>query len=141
MKSKKCYNGMSNNKCQEILKFIKMNPGCNVKYISITLNIPYSTVKYYVDLCSNEKMIKRCYTSKFIKLYDKDYSSNKIINTIPKEDYIINKLKNNQLYTQKEIIILTKFPQSTVCRLLKDLINNSIISTTINDNKIKYYIK
>lgn len=130
---------------KRILQFVHNNPGAHYLEIRRHLQLANGTSAYHLNVLQkegflwseNEGLTKRFYPTGLKKFKPKKHSKS--------QKQILHILSEHRDLTQKEIVMLSDLPQSTVSRNLKTLEGeNAVVSTLLKHNgdkpKITYNI-
>ena len=120
-----------------ILEFIHHNPGAHYYEIKTKLGIANGTLSYNLGQLLEQGLIieSKTYKGKRPKrqFYPAEDDSKDFPKFNKKEGVLLKLIIEQPGITQKEIITATKYPQSTVSRLLKKLRTSGLISSDYDD--------
>lgn len=135
-------NVFNNSLRANIYQFICNNPGSCICDIRNHFNIANGTIYYHLKILFRNRDIISGYNGRNKLLFPEGYNICSESLLTPKEKHIMDVIANNKELIQKDIVIKTGYPQSTVSRILQRLrIKNYVIGKFDKNGNRKYYIR
>ena len=132
--------GVLENKIRKkIHDFINKNPGKTFSQIMNELDIQKSKVQYHLKILMEFKLIIGYRSGQYKRFFNKNIKPNVREVLHPKKLKILKAIDDNEELVQVEIIEITKIPQSTVSRHLKELVEMGFIDEKTEDGVVKYH--